>query len=654
MNALLRYAQFLLIQMVIATPIIAKQWDVQSPNGQIRFSVHQTEDKQLEYSITYNSDEVVGWSRLGVQRSSWTSTDGQTSTDFSSDLIFTQEQRNFTEDRYTLITGKRLKNTSIAQELVLHFETTDGHPLSIEIRAYDDGAAFRYVFPDKSIVYHTVEAEYTEFNLGTHGKLWAQPYQNSGFWFPAYENYYENGIPIGSQVEDGEGVGWAFPALFEKNKTWILLHESGFDGSYHGSQLSPNPIDGIYQIAPPDQRDAIGVGSNRSSSLLPWALPWRFFVIGDNLNTIVSSNRVFDLAAPQAIKNTDWIHPGISSWSWWSDHDSSQNLEALKTFIDLAADMNWDYSLVDANWNLISNQAMEELVDYARSRNVGLLFWYNSGGTNNSVTEQPRNRLSDASTRRTEFAKLSQLGVKGVKIDFFQSDKQFMMQYYLDILKDAAEFELMVDFHGCTIPRGWERTYPNLMTSEAVLGAEAYSFKKDYAENAPWQNTILPFTRNVIGPMDYTPITWTEWAGRKRLTSPVHEVALAIVFESGIQHFADSVAAFKKLPKIYRQFLSRVPTVWDETRYLAGYPGRDVILARRKGKQWFIAGINGENMEKVFELDLSFLSNQATEATLLHDSRSKGGFKHDNISFSPTAPYRLSVQEYGGFVLIVE
>lgn len=434
----------------------------------------------------------------------------------------------------------------------------------------------------------------------------------------------------------------------------MLLHESGLDGSYHGSQLKPEPTGGIYQIAPPDQRDALGLGSNKASSTLPWTLPWRFFVIGKDLNTIVSSNRVFDLAAPQAIEKTDWIKPGISSWSWWSDHGSSRNMAALKSFIDLAADMAWHYSLVDANWNLISDTAMEELVRYAKRKGIGLLFWYNSGGTNNAVTEQPRNRLNDASTRRAEFERLSRLGVKGVKIDFFQSDKQFMMQYYLDILKDAAEFKLMVDFHGCTIPRGWERTYPNLMTSEAVMGAEAYSFKSDYAENAPWQNSVLPFTRNVIGPMDYTPITWTEWENRARLTSNLHEIALAVVFESGIQHFADSVEAFDRLPQRYKQFLSQVPTVWDETRYLAGYPGRDVILARRNGKRWYVAGINGENLKKSFELDLGFLVNKLTKGRLLHDGDEDAGFPHSELMIDTDQPTQVTMIPFGGFVLIID
>jgi alpha-glucosidase len=328
-------------------------------------------------------------------------------------------------------------------------------------------------------------------------------------------------------------------------------------------------------------------------------------------------------------------------------------LEKLKSFIDLAAEMKWPYSLVDANWNLISDTAMNDLVSYGKKKGIGLLFWYNSGGVTNSVTEQPRNRLSDPDSRRAEFAKLSKLGVKGVKIDFFQSDKQFMMQRYIDILRDAADFHLMVDFHGCTAPRGWERTYPNLMTSEGVRGAECYTFDKTYADRAQWHNTILPFTRNVIGSMDYTPVTWTEWDNRPRTTSNLHEVALAVVFESGIQHFADSAEAFRSLPNTYKSLFAKLPTTWHETRFLAGYPGKDVILARRHGNDWYIAGINGESSTKEFALDLSFIQSRSPNCTLYFDGSTANPFDAKQVVLKQ-GKISLSMKAYGGFALTVE
>ncbi|MCB1120191.1 MAG: glycoside hydrolase family 97 catalytic domain-containing protein [Verrucomicrobiae bacterium] len=628
----------------------AESWTVSSPDDKLDMEIRQTGTGGLDYQVSCEGKKVVGWSKLGLIRSSWDREKGYLESDFSRDLQFVKATRNKITEEYQLKSGKQLQNKTDGYELSLLFTNADGHQMRIDTRAYDKGVAFRYAFPEEDIVYHTVEKELTEYNLGTRGKTWLQPYQESGFWYPAYENYFQNGIPVGSAVPDGAGTAWAFPALFELENAWVLLHESGFDGGYHASRLAPEPDNGVYQIIPPDQEDALGLGSNKSSSLLPWSLPWRLLVVSENLEDIVSSNLVYDLAQPQAIKDTRWIKPGPASWSWWSDHDSSQDLGKLKKFIDLAADMKWPYSLVDANWNTISERAMEELVAYGKSKGIGMLFWYNSGGTNNSVTEQPRNRLSDPDSRRAEFEKLSRLGVKGIKVDFFQSDKQFMMQYYIDILKDAADYHLMVDFHGCTVPRGWERTYPNMISSEAVRGAEAYTFDRTYVECAHWQNTILPFTRNVIGSMDYTPVTWTEWANRKRTTSNLHEVALAIVFESGIQHYGDSVEAFTRLPQSYKTLFSEIPTAWDETRYLAGYPGKEVILARRHGDDWYVAGINGEEKEKEFELDLSGIGGNSSKGTLYFDGSVSTPFDDKTVSWSGNT-LKVSMKPYGGFVL---
>jgi len=632
--------------------VAAAPWRVVSPDGTLGIEVRSDESRQdLAYRVTLEDQTIVDWSQLGLVRSGWIRETGgaQLTTHFDRGLVFQSAERQDIHDTYTMVTGKRLTNEVHGRELALNFTNADGHPMRLELRAFNRGVAFRYMFPDEDMTYQTIEAEKTAFNLGTDGKIWAQKYQTPTFWTPAYENFFLDGVPLGSSVAEPDGIGWALPLLAQTPDAWILIHEANLDGSYHGVHLHPEPQDGIYVTVPPDQRDGIGVGSHQARSPLPWTLPWRLLIVSPDLGDIVESNLVFDLAAPSRIKDPSWIKPGVSSWSWWSDHDSSQNMAALESFIDLAADMDWAYSLVDANWNLISDTAREEMADYAAERGVDLLFWYNSGGAHNAVTEQPRNILSDTDRRRAEFAKLQRLGIKGVKIDFFQSDKQFVIDYYLDILADAAAHELVVNFHGCTIPRGWERTWPNLVTSEAVLGAEAYSFNAGYAAYAPVHNTILPFTRNVIGPMDYTPVTWTEWDGRTRLTSPVHEVALAVVFESGIQHLADAVGPFRALPTAYQTFFANLPTVWDETRYLAGFPGQDVVLARRHGDAWFVAGINGEGSAKPITLDLSPLALSAQPSVLLHDGADKD-FASRELTLAPTE-LMVELPPYGGFVI---
>jgi hypothetical protein len=378
-------------------------------------------------------------------------------------------------------------------------------------------------------------------------------------------------------------------------------------------------------------------------------MPWRVIMVGQTLRTIVESNLVYDLSAPSRISDTSWIHPGRVSWSWWSDHASSKNYASLSHFVDLAAEMGWEYSLVDANWNIMTGGSLNQLADYARQRGVGLLVWYNSGGPHNNVTEQPRDLMFDRDTRRAEFARLETLGVRGVKVDFFQSDKPQIIQLYLDILQDAADFHLLVDFHGSTIPHGWSRTWPNLMTMEAVRGAESYTFDQTYAQNAPIQNTILPFTRNVIGPMDYTPVTFTDEL-RPHLTTNTHELALSVIFESGLLHLADSVQAYESLPDAPKTFLQQVPTVWDETHFLAGEPGKYVVLARRSGSDWYVAGINGQSQPQDVTLDFSFLDDIPSIMTLIQDGDDRVSFDTTPANVDSSAPMTITMQAEGGFV----
>ena len=355
---------------------------------------------------------------------------------------------------------------------------------------------------------------------------------------------------------------------------------------------------------------------------------------------------------PCAVKDTSWIKPGRASWSWLSDHDSPQDCTKLKTFVDLAAEMGWEYSLVDANWNIMKNGTIHDLIAYARSKGVGLLLWYNSGGPHNSVTEQPRGTMDIRDVRRFEFERLKQWGIKGVKIDFFQSDKQNIMQLYLDILKDAADYQLMVYFHGCTLPRGWSRTYPNLMTMEAVRGAECYSFDQAYPKQAPMHNVIQAFTRNVVGPMDYTPVMFADNT-YPHITTYGHELALSVVFESGLLHFADAVKPYLDLPEGPKTFLKRVPAAWDETRFIAGEPGRFVILARRKGNDWYIGGINGRDIAEQVNVPLAFLGQGRYTMTLIRDGKTPRSFDTQSRVVGAGDSVTMDLGSYAGVAAVL-
>jgi hypothetical protein len=340
---------------------------------------------------------------------------------------------------------------------------------------------------------------------------------------------------------------------------------------------------------------------------LPWTLLWRVIVVADRAGALIESQLVNHLAAPSRLADTSWIRPGRVSWSWWSENDSPRDLSRLRDYVDLAHEFGWEYSLVDANWQVHSDEEMQGLAKYAADRGVRLFLWYNSGGPHNHVSEQPRDRMHERGVRRAELEKIAGWGVAGIKVDFFHSDKADGIARYLDILADAFDFQIMVNFHGCTIPRGWTRTWPHLMTMEGVRGAETYIFDADFPAVAPRHNTILPFTRNAIGPMDYTPVTFSD-NRYPHLTTAGHELALAVVFESGLLHLADSAESYRSVPPAVRHMLSRVPVAWDETRCLAGEPGSHVVIARRSGPDWWVAGINGLPSPTTVRLDLASLS----------------------------------------------
>jgi alpha-glucosidase len=427
----------------------------------------------------------------------------------------------------------------------------------------------------------------------------------------------------------------------------MMVSEAGFDGYYGASHLHAACEDGLSTIKFAEQGEAEGYYENTSSASLPWYTPWRFIALGETLDQILETTLPTDLAAPSKIENTSWIKPGRATWSWWSDNDSPQLYERMVPFVDFTAEMGWEYFLVDANWNHMNNGTMEDLAVYAEQKNVDLLLWYNSGGKHNVVTEEPRDLMWDKDARRAEFERISKLGIKGVKVDFFQSDKQTIINQYIDILEDAADFELLVNFHGCTLPKGWRRTWPNLVSMESVRGEECYIFDPYFPRLAPGNMTILPFTRNAVGPMDYTPGGFSDNT-YPHLTTFGFELALTIILETGIMHHADTPSQTLGLPPYAVDFLKKVPVVWEETKYLAGYPGKDVVIARKNGSVWYIAGVNGENIEKELTIDLSPLGTIPSSIEMIVDG--DGARDLQSTTLAPVdGKVSIHMQPYGGF-----
>ncbi len=612
-----------------------KEWKIYSPDQSLQINL-ALKDGNITYKVLNENAEVIRQSKLGVE---------STTEKFTGNLSFVNELTRKINEIYTLPVGKYHIYHAIANQASITFANKNKSQLTIDLRAYNDGVAFRYRFPDTARTY-TLTKELTEFAV-PQASAWMQPYDKD----PSYENIFQNGIPAGTAAK--ESSGWAFPALFHTKDNWLLISESNTTADNAAMHLQQNCDNGVYNMEFPLATEGLGQGSQYPVAKTPFATAWRMIIAGNSAATIVQSPLVNHLAQPNAIGDIDWVEPGRSAWSWWSDHASSRNITTMKRFVDFAAKMKLEYFLVDANWNIpTEGGTIEDLVKYAKNKKVGLTLWYNSGGPYNNVGEQPRDKMFNPKMRQTEMEKLHKWGVKAIKVDFFQSDKQEIMKQYIDILKDAAKEKIMVVFHGSTMPRGWARTYPNLLSMESVRGAENYGWSNDFAKDAAKMNTIYVFTRNVVGSMDYTPVTFSDYQCCPHTTTNTHELALSVIFESGIMHFADSDKSYLSQDNTVKAFLTNVPNTWDDTKLIQGEPGKDAIIARRKGKNWYIAGINGENIAKNYNFSLQFLYNKNVyHGTLFTDGNTPRTIVHKHIVQEKDNKVAITMMPKGGFVL---
>lgn len=610
--------------------------------------LHLSGSGQLAYQVDYGSAEnrvrMINSSPLGLVLRGH---------DFSNGLRLEDagETHSISED-YELLHGKRHQCHNEGRAITLKLKNLEGLSMEMEARAYSDGVAFRYRLPGGIAGRQTVEVEHTGFALPQDALLWCAPSDKAGTYSPAYETFYESKMKVGTPAANG--VGWSFPMLFcaADGRGWGLITEAGLEASYCGTRLSNSAENGVYHIAFPDPREANGLYSQTPSAELPWMTPWRVIILG-TLGTIVQSTLVTDVSPPSKVADTSWIKPGRVAWSWWSDNPSPKSATKQNKFVNLAAAMGWEYVLVDANWTIMEDGNVNDVVRYAHEKNIGTLLWYNSGGPHNVVTEKPRDCFTYGPVRQFELDWLVQKGFKGVKVDFFQSDKQDVIALYEGILRDAAQKHIMVNFHGCTLPRGWERTYPHLMSMEAVRGEECYIFDETYPKRAPIQNTILPFTRNAVGPMDYTPVGLSD-NHYPHLTTWAHELALPIIFETGWLHFADRAEAYLDLPKAPKQFLKEVPVTWDETHFIAGYPGQFVILARRHGQRSYLGGINGSDRPRKEKVALPpWLGTGEHELTLIRDGATAHSLSTDRRTVRSREALEINFQPFGGFVAVI-
>ena len=620
---------------------------VSSPDGHIEVRISSTKEQTWQYSIQHNGQTIIYSSSLGLIRDD---------EDFHAGLFLVDVSPvQKISDRYSLFTGKKKLAGYQANKRVLHLKSSKGNRMDVIFQVSNDGVAFRYHFPGRENATRFILEEKTGFQFDSLAKAFLQPMSvaKSGWerTNPAYEEHYRKNIAVGTPAP--HEAGWVFPALFQTGDHWILISEAGLDSNYCGSRLQAISTGGNYRIGFPGEKEVIGDGNRLPRSRGSQYSPWRILALG-SLKTIVESTLGTDLAAPALNFDRSFIRPGISSWSWIMSKDDSIVYSEQKKYIDFAADMNWAYCLVDAAWDRkIGYEKIKELAQYAAGKNVGLLLWYNSAGDWNTVRYTPKDKLLTQKDRIAEFSRIRAMGIKGVKIDFFGGDGQSVIRYYHEILKDAADQKLMVNFHGATLPRGWHRTYPHLLTTEAVRGFEMVTFNQQDADAEASHVAMLPFTRNAFDPMDFTPMNLYRIPTRvKRKTTPAFELATTILLLSGIQHLAESPDGMSRMPEFIKDFLRKLPVQWDEVKYLDGYPGKFAVIARRSGNQWYLAGINGDDVEKSIDLDLTPFKQK--KALIITDGDAPPTMKKETIAIPANKHLALTMKSQGGFVMVLE
>ncbi|MGF1923061.1 MAG: glycoside hydrolase family 97 catalytic domain-containing protein [Bacteroidia bacterium] len=621
-------------------------YSVSSPDKKIVLTCDMSTNS---YTVSFNGQIVLRQSKLGLIREDQ---------DFSKNLkTIKVSKATLVSDSYSMLNAKRKNISYRAMERIIETETPNGKKMNMIFRISNDGVAFRYEFPEQDTDIKKITAEATTFHFNEGTRAWLQPKAEAQTGFehtnPSYEDYYRSNIPTGTSSPGANG--WIYPALFKHGQTYLMITEAALARGYSATALQQHSADSEYKINFPQPAEVFtnGKATLLPESSLPWKTPWRIIAIG-SLKTIAESTLGTDLALPQKKGDFSFVKPGKSSWSWILKKDDSTVYHVQKKYIDLAADMKWQYCLLDANWDqLIGYDSVKILADYAKTKNVDLLLWYNSAGSWNTVKFTPKNKLLTHADRMKEFARLREMGIKGLKIDFFAGDGQSMINYYEDLLEDAAANQLMLNFHGATLPRGLQRTYPNLMTAEAVHGYEMITFSQGAAERAPEHMVLTALIRNNFDPMDFTPMNLYRIPNIKRVTTAAFELSTAVVFLSGIQHYAESPEGINRIPEGIKEFLRNLPNHWDDVKLIEAEPGKSFVVARKSGSKWYIAGLNGEKIEKSLNLDLSFLKDKKGEMiTSGENGKEDPSFSIKNIVVDGSGNVKVSLKANDGFVMV--
>ena len=641
---------FGLIGLMIAFNAVAEDRKLASPDGRIEVTVSDS-DGTPDYSVTYDGNVFILPSPLGLNTSMGEYMSGMT-------MLPEKEAPRLIEEQYSLKTIKQSQVDYKAVEAVFTFAKDERPVYDVIFRVSDRDVAFRYrLYPRRNKLSCVIFSEATGFRLPQTATAFLCPQVKPGGGFagtyPSYETGYSLDEPVG---KNGWGEGYTFPCLFRnEDKGWILISETGVSSAYCASRLMGEP-DGLYTIGYPQEGENNGNGSAAPGIPLPGMTPWRTITLGNSLAPIMETTVPFDLVEPLYEASKEYVY-GPGSWSWIIGMDPSTNYDEQKRYIDFTAEMGYRTVLVDALWDTqIGRDRIAELAEYAAGKGVALYLWYNSNGYWNHAPQGPKGIMDNTIARRREMKWMQSIGIRGIKVDFFGGDKQETMKLYEDILADANDYGILCVFHGCTLPRGWERMYPNYASSEAVLASENLHFSQGACDNEAFNACIHPFIRNTVGSMDFGGSALNKYynadnapRGSVRRTSDVFALATAVMFQSPVQHFALAPNNLTDAPAWAIDFMKNVPTLWDEVRFIDGYPGKYVIMARRHADKWFVVGINAQKETVKVKLELPMF-NAGDKVRLYTDDAGLNGSASE-IKVNKKRRFDLEIPCNGGVVI---
>lgn len=643
------FMRFLLCFLMIAFlgRSFAQDVPIESPNKNLSVS-YSIDGGQLVYTVAYKGKLILEKSPLGLETNEG---------DFTTGLKVVSAHTGNVAKEYEQDRIKTSKVTYRANVLTLTVENADQKRMSVVFQVSDNDIAFRYELPvwgeRRSVV---VEKEITGYRFPTHTTSFLshmmKPMTAFARTAPSYESGYITDAPLAKAKSE---YGFVFPALFKVGDDgWALLSETGVSSLYCAAHLSEISADGVFHVAYPQMAQNNGFGSTGAALGLPGVTPWRTITVGSDLQPIVETTIPFDVVEPLYAPSMKYQF-GKSTWSWIVWQDQSMNWDDQIKYIDLASTLGYPYILVDAFWDTnIGYDRMKDLVNYAKSKRVDILLWYNSNGSVNDAPQGPHHKMNTSIARKKEMKWLREIGVKGLKVDFFGGDKQETMRLYEDILSDANDYGLMVFFHGATLPRGWERMYPNYVGSEAVLASEMLIFSQHARDNEAFYATLHPFMRNTVGSMEFGGVLLNKFLNKenkgrnKRLTTDAFQLATAVLYQNPVQPFALTPNNLTDVPDFEIDFMKKVPTTWDETRFVTGYPGKHAVIARRHGDAWYVTGVNAEDEAVVLTLDLSMLANK--QMRLISDKADGTTFQSD-VQVDNAGKVAVTIQPKGGIVI---